>query len=63
LTALLFIVNNYDIKNIKVGANGCTCESWINPLIKGYPVGTMLFYETYEDNKRMGRQDFEYIVS
>ena len=25
---------------------------FIDSLIKGYPVGTMLFYETYEDNKR-----------
>src|SRR5699024_9926361 len=27
-------------------------EKFIDSLIKGYPVGTMLFYETYEDNKR-----------
>ena len=25
---------------------------FIDSLIKGYPVGTMLFYETFEDNKR-----------
>lgn len=27
-------------------------QKFIDSLIKGYPVGTMLFYETYEDNKR-----------
>jgi len=27
-------------------------HKFIDSLIKGYPVGTMLFYETYEDNKR-----------
>lgn len=27
-------------------------EKFIDSLIKGYPVGTMLFYETFEDNKR-----------
>ena len=27
-------------------------KSFIDSLIKGYPVGTMLFYETFEDNKR-----------
>lgn len=27
-------------------------QVFIDSLIKGYPVGTMLFYETYEDNKR-----------
>ncbi len=27
-------------------------QIFIDSLIKGYPVGTMLFYETYEDNKR-----------
>ena len=31
----------------------CTQEQvFIDSLIKGYPVGTMLFYETFEDNKR-----------
>lgn len=27
-------------------------KTFIDSLIKGYPVGTMLFYETFEDNKR-----------
>ncbi|MEG0963719.1 MAG: DUF262 domain-containing protein [Lachnospiraceae bacterium] len=27
-------------------------QTFIDSLIKGYPVGTMLFYETFEDNKR-----------
>lgn len=27
-------------------------QIFIDSLIKGYPVGTMLFYETFEDNKR-----------
>lgn len=27
-------------------------QVFIDSLIKGYPVGTMLFYETFEDNKR-----------
>lgn len=27
-------------------------QKFIDSLIKGYPVGTMLFYETYEDEKR-----------
>lgn len=27
-------------------------KAFIDSLIKGYPVGTMLFYETFEDNKR-----------
>ncbi|MGN0603300.1 MAG: DUF262 domain-containing protein [Oscillospiraceae bacterium] len=27
-------------------------RAFIDSLIKGYPVGTMLFYETFEDNKR-----------
>ena len=27
-------------------------KNFIDSLIKGYPVGTMLFYETFEDNKR-----------
>jgi len=27
-------------------------QKFIDSLIKGYPVGTMLFYETFEDNKR-----------
>lgn len=27
-------------------------QKFIDSLIKGYPVGTMLFYETYEDNKK-----------
>lgn len=27
-------------------------QKFIDSLIKGYPVGTMLFYETYEDSKR-----------
>lgn len=31
----------------------CTQEQvFIDSSIKGYPVGTMLFYETFEDNKR-----------
>ncbi len=31
----------------------CTQEQvFIDSLIKGYPVGTMFFYETFEDNKR-----------
>lgn len=28
-------------------------QIFIDSLIKGYPVGTMLFYETFEDNKRI----------
>ena len=31
---------------------GIQGTEFIDSLIKGYPVGTMLFYETYEDNKR-----------
>ena len=27
-------------------------QKFIDSLIKGYPVGTMLFYETYEANKK-----------
>lgn len=27
-------------------------RAFIDSLVKGYPVGTMLFYETFEDNKR-----------
>ena len=27
-------------------------KAFIDSLVKGYPVGTMLFYETFEDNKR-----------
>lgn len=28
-------------------------KTFIDSLIKGYPVGTMLFYETFEDNKKI----------